>query len=288
MQMSLSLTLFRSMSLSRSKHQLRGSLHSVLMHIRALACVSALLVSLHPPVYGESILQGKLEHRESIQPLLQSQRPGEALTDPFTFPFATSEWFQVPQWAAGEWKQTGSLVIAEEQGSSRSIVQRNQNDVQTICLGQMLDRDGHIWHFGQRQAEKTLSKDNQTVEITGTYMTDLESGKTDTFKLKARTVKYLAKRVEVKTIINEVKRNEVIYTLKPLDGVLDTLVAEVQTREFGDDGQQTRYVESLAFWRRSRPFRVQTRVGQKDLLPLLTEFLRRTGQRSLVPHSSSN
>lgn len=250
--------------------------------------VSAVLSNIWIPAFGENLLQGNLEHRETLPPLLPNQKPGEALTDQFTFPFNSAEWFQVPQWASGEWKQTGSLIIADEQGTSRSTAQRNQNDVQTVSLGQLLDREGHIWHYGQNQMERPLSTENQSVEITGTYTTELASDYKGIFKMKVRTVKYLAKRVEVKAIINEVKRSEATYTLRPLEGVPDTLVAEIQTREFGDDGQQIRYVESLAFWRRSKPFHGQTRVGQKDLLPLLTEFLRRTGQRSLVPSPSLN
>lgn len=267
---------------------MRGDLLPSSIFVVVAVLVSAVLSSVWIPAYGENLLQGNLEHRETLPPLLPNQKPGEALTDPFTFPFSSAEWFQVPLWASGEWKQTGSLVITDEQGTSRSTVQRNQNDVQTVSLGQLLDREGHIWHYGQSQMERPLSIENQAVEITGTYTTELPSDRKDFLKLKVRTVKYLAKRVEVKAIINEVKRSDATYTLRTLEGVPDTLVAEIQTREFGDDGQQIRYVESLAFWRRSKPFHGQARVGQKDLLPLLTEFLRRTGQRSLVPAPSLN
>lgn len=271
------------MNLLRRKEPLRGVPLDSSAYVVVAASIAAVFSNVLIPAYGEQVLQGNLEHRENISPLLPNQKPGEPLNDPFTFPFKSAEWFQIPQWASGEWKQTGSLVVVEEQGTSRSTVQRNQNDVQVVCLGQILDKEGHIWHYGQRQMEKALSAENQAVEITSTYTAEVASNSNDSLKLKVRTVKYLANRVEVKAIINEVKRSEATYTLRPLDGVLDTLVAEIQTRDFGDDGQQIRYVESLAFWRKCRPFHSQSRIGKKDLLPLLTEFLRATGQRSLVP-----
>lgn len=239
------------------------------------------------PVLAETFLQGKLERHISLPPLLPTQRPGHALTDKFSFPFGTHEWFQVPSWAAGEWKQTNSLVICDESGSSRSTTQRNQNEEFVFDLGQQLDREGNIWHYGVHQTERPASGENQAMETTCLFTIKETAGNDYSLRLKRRTVRYMTKKVESKAVIDEVKRVESVLNLRLLDDVPETLVAEVQTREFGADGQQTRYIESLAFWRKIRGFRSQNRCGQKDLYPLLIEFFRSTGQRSLIPAPTS-
>lgn len=192
----------------------------------------------------------------------------------------------MPAWVTGEWKQAGSLVVYDECGSSSSTTPRNQNDSFSIQLGQLQDKAGHVWHYGIRQTERPMSKENRTFEVTGTFVTALNAENLSVFKLKSRSIKYLTKKVDSKPIIEEVKRSETTYKLRLLEDAQDTLTAEIQTREFGDNGQQSRYTVSLAFWRRSKSFQAQSRIGQKDLLPLLTEYFRSTGQRSLIPSPS--
>lgn len=106
-----------------------------------VAILTTLLLLCCCRVSAADVLQGQINHAESLPPVPTKLRAGCQFDDHLLPQMATkSVWFRIPKWLAGTWKRTEST-------SQTSGVPVTKKDVRIRRFGFQTDSAGRIWHW---------------------------------------------------------------------------------------------------------------------------------------------
>jgi hypothetical protein len=131
--------------------------------IAAFAVVLAFGLVVAPALGQSQMLQGRIEHSDTVEPVGEEYRPGATLSSQTLkgeLNVQGNIWFEIPFWLAGTWQQNYSTQIRVYKYATGQTETPNKvrKDAVTRTYGDQMDDNGRIWCF-----------DNCPFAVTGSY-----------------------------------------------------------------------------------------------------------------------
>jgi hypothetical protein len=234
------------------------------------------------------VLQGNIEHSESLPSLDESLQPGAKFDEDVLIKLATAannEWFWIPSWYAGKRHTDEALIVYRynyDTGATTTPMQR-QLERQDSVSGYQRDRNGEIWDFKNIPHIQHIDSGAVLAVLYVKNMTPLFVDRSKiVLKYEEVSITYSPKNHK----ILEVTQQEQINTIRPMQ--TDALRADISVKSFAWDGKPQRAEQSIVFSNIIEPFHPIDTLDEKDLRSMFRDYLIAHKYADLVPENLAN
>lgn len=232
-----------------------GLLLSIMLFLSARLCCAA-------PIVGGV---------EQLSPRLDALRGGDGTAAP-----EVNKWFIIPDWLAGYWESSDSLVVSEVDERKKAEDKRMHSlghpDRQE--WGFQKDSKNRAWHYAYAKDEEmdgelernSLLEFKPVAETSNRFVTKV---------LRTRWIKN--KEGRITTTI----RSESLCTISPIDH--EFVVEDSDTRDFDSDGFPTKTRRTLTIFRKTADFEQKDWVRKVNMKALFRRYLLDEGRIDSIP-----
>lgn len=230
----------------------------------------AVLVS---PMAQAKVLQGEVDHSETLQPLDPSLSVGEIFA-PSKLPVVENQspnkWYRIPDWLAGTWHKDSQTDYYRYnyKTNATDTTTRTEEAKATGTWGTQQDPKGIVWQFDPAPFTATVdSGDDFVVQMVRVS----EPIQVTDRKFVRRSIDTQVRVSKTNGVIKSVESGEQITTYRPEnDGLIKR---ETSAKVFDKDGQPVLLGKSFAYENRVAPFAPQDNYKGKDMKKLFQDFL---------------
>jgi hypothetical protein len=235
-----------------------------------------------------AVLQGGVEHSESLPSLDESLRPGEKFKEDVLLSLGTSannDWFWIPPWYAGKRHTEDALIVYRydfSTGATTTPMQR-QLERQNSVSGYQQDRNGEVWDFKNVPFIQHIDSGAVLAVLYIKSMKPLVVNRSQiVLKYDEISVTYEPKSHRIVDVVQQ----EQINTISPMPP--DGLRADISTKSFTWDGQPQRAEQSVVFSKIVEPYHRIDSLGDKDMRSMFRDYLMANKLANLVPVDLTN
>ncbi|MBY0356729.1 MAG: hypothetical protein K2W82_01905 [Candidatus Obscuribacterales bacterium] len=235
------------------------------------------------PSYAQAtqMLQGHVEHQDSLPPLETSLQAGSRFdTTKLKALSPDNLWYQIPSWMAGTWKTTTdtNYYRYSYKTGGKNFAVDTFNCLSQSTIGWQKDRNGQIW-------EHANSPYLTFAELDHKFDIDLIKQKeiVDT-QAKQITIYYRGARLVVSKhnkLITDSYQLESIQTYTPFGNNL--LKVDASVKIFDSYGRPERLAKALSFEQRIKPFEPWNVYKGRNMVALFREYLITHNLADLLP-----
>lgn len=237
---------------------------------------------------AKTMLQGSVEHAESLPSLDESLKPGSKFNEDMLLKLGTSannDWFWIPSWYAGKRHTDEALIVYRydfRTGTASTPMQR-QLERQDSISGYQSDRNGEIWDFKNIPFIQHVDSGLVRAVLYIKNMAPLVVSRSQiVLKYEEVSITYSPRSRK----IIEVVQQEQINTISPL--AAGTLRTDISVKSFGWDGQPQRAEQSVVLSNIVEPYHPINTLKERDLRPMFRDFLIAHKLENLVPLDLAN
>lgn len=250
--------------------------------ILPLAVTACLFVALGLPASAQTMLQGGVEHTDTLPPVPPQYQPGNVFSGRASQKQNVEwvQWFPIPSWFAGTWQKQGDEridAIDMATGSESRTPVWIQN-VMSASYGYQTDNTGAIWHAVllpfTRDGVSGLDLDQRIVN----GFKCLQSNQNQVTLLFRATVVSVNQQTGR---IDRTYQSEEIITYTPINN--NQLHTMSSARFFNQQGRPVLNTTSTSIANRTAPFVPVKYHEQIDLEASLANYLRQNNMAQLVP-----
>jgi hypothetical protein len=241
-----------------------------------------------PPEKTRPILQGNVEHSESLPSLDESLRPGEKYREEALLKMGTAannDWFWIPSWYAGKRHTEDALIVYRydfNTGITTTPMQR-QLERQNSVSGYQQDRNGEIWDFKNIPFIQHIDSGAVLAVLYIKEMTPMVVNRSQmVLKYEEISITYEPKSHKILDVVQQ----EQINTISPMPP--DGLRADISVKSFGWDGKPERAEQSVVFSKMIEPYHRIDTLDDKDLRSMFRDYLMANKLANLVPEDLTN
>jgi hypothetical protein len=242
----------------------------------------------HKPADSKPILQGNVEHSESLPSLDERLRPGEVFSDDLLLKAGTeanNDWYWIPSWYAGKRHAEQALIVSRYDFSTglTTSPMLHQQQRQDHVSGYQADRNGGIWDFKNIPFIQHVDAGPVLAVLYVKAMNPLMINQSQIVcKYQELSITYDRKTHKIINIVQQ----EQISTISPVQP--NGLRADISVKSFGWDGRPIRAEQSILEAKIVEPFqRIDTLEG-KDLRAMFRDYLVANKLGNLVPEDLPN
>jgi hypothetical protein len=225
------------------------------------------------------MLEGKIEHSESLPPAEASLRPGSRFEEGAAIAnsaFTRNHWFRVPNWLAGSWHYDERTTLYEYDYSTRQTNHKRTKDVDiaTRSFGQQMDPRGNIWQFDQTPYTVMSEGGDAFAYTLRTEYVPVELEGSDPTNSSKFTVRILANQLRVDKVTNTIKDSLVVESIQTFSPEPNgTLRLEYSEKVFDFYGHPHMLRNGFVIERKVANFTPVDLLQGQDLKRLFQEFL---------------
>lgn len=236
-----------------------------------------------PPEKTRPLLQGNVEHSESLPSLDESLRPGEKYKEEVLLRLGTAannDWFWIPPWYAGKRHTEDALIVYRydfNTGATTTPMQR-QLERQDSISGYQQDRNGEIWDFKNIPCIQHIDSGAVLAVLYIKEMKPLVVNRSQlVLKYEEISVTYEPRSRKIVDVVQQ----EQINTISPIQP--DGLRADISVKSFGWDGKPQRAEQSVVFSKIVEPYHRIDTLDDKDMRSMFRDYLMANKLANLVP-----
>lgn len=227
-----------------------------------LMAFSLSVLSLSTPAYAEQLKAG-IAHTQQLNADAAFAAKGQ--------------WFEVPEWLAGQWEALDRLQVRDCDERKKSVDERSVslNEHRRIAFGMQRDAKRSIWHYGweltskaDESSKKQSISESNSISVPGEHFGVRVLHQATTRNQQGKLTDYAA--------------SEEICEYSQIDP--DLVLEDCDIREFDRDGFSLRTRRLISVFRRSKEFEPQDRREDTDLHALFSRYLSDKGWIDRVPN----